>query len=87
MTFCRHLFAEVLKKYFTVGAIFVAILARAELETGGTTPLDLDHLPEFGSDDHAITQLSDNDTIIKLIWPIVTFMVVTSVCRILRDNC
>ena len=67
---------DILKQYFTVGAIFVAILARAELETGGTTPLA--ELPELGSENHMI---------IQLIWPIVTFMVVTSVCLILHDNC
>ena len=52
-----------------VGAIFVAILARAELETdGGTTPLDL--LPTPGT---------ENYVLIYLIWPITTFLVVTSI--------
>lgn len=51
-----------------VGAIFVAILARAELETGTTTPLA--KLPEPGT---------ENYLLIELIWPIVTFLVVTSI--------
>lgn len=51
-----------------VGAIFVAILARAELETGSTTPLD--QLP--GKENH-------NYFIIQLIWPITTFMVISSI--------
>jgi len=52
-----------------VGAIFVAILARAELETETTTPLSLSDLnpdePEYA--------------LIYTIWPIVTFLVVTSI--------
>lgn len=53
-----------------VGAIFVAILARAELESehGSTTPLAV--LPE-GDFPH--------DNIIELIWPITTFLVITSI--------
>lgn len=51
-----------------VGAIFVAILARAELETGGTTPLAV--LPEEGTPHYHL---------IALIWPITTFLVVTSI--------
>lgn len=51
-----------------VGAIFVAILARAELETDTTTPLAV--LPEPGF---------PHRTIIELIWPIVTFLVVCSI--------
>ena len=53
-----------------VGAIFVAILARAELESehGSTTPL-------------AVLPPSDfpHDNIIELIWPITTFLVITSI--------
>ncbi|KAI5811199.1 sodium/hydrogen antiporter [Peziza echinospora] len=51
-----------------VGAIFVAILARAELETGHTTPLA--ELPPEGSDHYVL---------IQTIWPIVSFLVVTSI--------
>lgn len=51
-----------------VGAIFVAILARAELETGETTPLA--ELPEAG-----FAHLD----IIELIWPITTFLVICSI--------
>ena len=51
-----------------VGAIFVAILARAELETDTTEPLDV--LPPPGSKDYDI---------IYLIWPIVAFMVMSSI--------
>ena len=56
-----------------MGAIFVAILARAELETGATTPLA--ELPEPDT---------KNYLLIELIWPIVTFLVVTSVRAPLR---
>ncbi|KAK4632146.1 putative Na(+)/H(+) antiporter [Fulvia fulva] len=51
-----------------VGAIFVAILARAELETDSTTPLAVlppDSTPEYN--------------VIYLIWPITTFLVVVSI--------
>lgn len=51
-----------------VGAIFVAILARAELETGDTTPLA--EMPEPGS---------TNYLIIELIWPITTFLIMASI--------
>ncbi|KAF2425697.1 hypothetical protein EJ08DRAFT_663507 [Tothia fuscella] len=51
-----------------VGAIFVAILARAELESGETTPLAV--LPEPGF---------EHLNIIELIWPITTFLVVVSI--------
>jgi len=51
-----------------VGAIFVAILARAELETSHTTPLA--SYPAVGA---------PNATLVALIWPIVTFLVITSI--------
>jgi sodium/hydrogen antiporter len=51
-----------------VGAIFVAILARAELETESTDPLD--DLPPPGSKDYDL---------IYLVWPIVTFLVIASI--------
>lgn len=51
-----------------VGAIFVAILARAELETEETTPLA--QLPEAGF---------EHLNIIELIWPITTFLVIISI--------
>ncbi|KAI0393995.1 alkali metal cation/H+ antiporter Nha1 C terminus-domain-containing protein [Xylariaceae sp. FL0594] len=51
-----------------VGAIFVAVLARAELETEHTIPLA--ELPPEGSEHYKV---------ILLIWPIVTFMVVSSI--------
>lgn len=51
-----------------VGAIFVAILARAELETESTTPLA--ELP---------TEPFEYDNIVELIWPITTFLVITSI--------
>ncbi|EFR04712.1 hypothetical protein MGYG_07720 [Nannizzia gypsea CBS 118893] len=51
-----------------VGAIFACILARAELETHTTQPLD--GLPEPGS---------HNYIIIYVIWPITTFLVITSI--------
>lgn len=51
-----------------VGAIFVAILARADLETGGTTPLA--ELPD-ANDPNYLT--------IALIWPITTFLVICSI--------
>ncbi|KAK8022590.1 sodium/hydrogen antiporter nha1 [Apiospora rasikravindrae] len=51
-----------------VGAIFVAILARAELETEHTIPLA--ELPPEGTPHHAL---------ITLVWPIVTFIVVSSI--------
>ncbi|KAI0123914.1 Na+/H+ antiporter nha1 [Xylariales sp. AK1849] len=51
-----------------VGAIFVAILARAELESGQTIPL-----AELPPEDTAHYHL------IALVWPIVTFMVIASI--------
>ncbi|MCJ1363808.1 hypothetical protein MMC16_002917 [Acarospora aff. strigata] len=51
-----------------VGAIFVAILARAELETDSTTPLAV--LPPPGSEYYAL---------VELIWPITTFLVISSI--------
>ena len=51
-----------------VGAIFVAILARAELETEETTPLA--NIPEPGF---------PHRNIIELIWPITCFLVITSI--------
>ena len=51
-----------------VGAIFVAILARAELETGGATPLA--SYPDAGA---------PNANLVALIWPITTFLVISSI--------
>lgn len=51
-----------------VGALFVAILARAELETDSTTPLA--ELPEPSSEHY---------NIIALIWPVTTFLVICSI--------
>ncbi|KAI3343781.1 alkali metal cation/H+ antiporter Nha1 C terminus-domain-containing protein [Ustulina deusta] len=51
-----------------VGAIFVAILVRAELETEHTIPLSM--LPPMGSEHYQT---------ILLVWPIVTFMVISSI--------
>ncbi|KAK3708540.1 Na+/H+ antiporter [Vermiconidia calcicola] len=51
-----------------VGAIFVAILARAELETESTTPLDELPPPPF-----------PHRNVIELIWPITCFLVITSI--------
>jgi Na(+)/H(+) antiporter len=51
-----------------VGAIFVAILARSELEHEESTPLD--HLPE---------PPFPHRNVIELIWPITTFLVMTSI--------
>ncbi|KAE8166528.1 alkali metal cation/H+ antiporter Nha1 C terminus-domain-containing protein [Aspergillus tamarii] len=53
-----------------VGAIFAAILARAELETDSTQPLTEAELPKAGMADYYIVQL---------IWPITTFMVISSI--------
>ncbi|KAL8825889.1 MAG: hypothetical protein Q9170_007615 [Blastenia crenularia] len=52
-----------------VGAIFAAILARAELETDTTTPLAV--LP---TDPH-----SENHIVVLIIWPLTTFLVITSI--------
>ncbi|KAF4551297.1 Alkali metal cation/H+ antiporter Nha1-like protein [Elsinoe fawcettii] len=51
-----------------VGAIFIAILARAELETDTTTPLA--ELPEEGF---------PHLNIIELIWPVTCFLVICSI--------
>ncbi|CAD6439918.1 4bbe78bc-c5d4-4d69-adf4-9b10c8f61686 [Sclerotinia trifoliorum] len=51
-----------------VGAIFVAILARAELETEGTTPLA--DYPDRNA---------PNWQLVTVIWPIVTFLVISSI--------
>jgi NhaP-type Na+/H+ or K+/H+ antiporter len=51
-----------------VGGIFVAILARAELETESTTPLG--QLPEEGF---------EHLNIIEMIWPITCFLVIVSI--------
>ncbi|KAL1890261.1 Na+/H+ antiporter [Ceratocystis pirilliformis] len=51
-----------------VGAIFVAMLARAEMEDGHTVPTS--ELPEPGT---------PNYELVILVWPIVTFLVVSSI--------
>ncbi|KAJ6068897.1 hypothetical protein N7499_010784 [Penicillium canescens] len=53
-----------------VGAIFAAILARAELEHDTTQPLPENELPEPGA---------SNYYIVRLIWPITTFLVISSI--------
>lgn len=53
-----------------VGAIFAAILARAELENGDTQPSPESELPHPGSPDYYV---------IQLIWPITTFIVISSI--------
>lgn len=52
-----------------VGAIFAALLARAELETDTTTPLAV--LP---TDPHA-----HNYFVVQIIWPLTSFLVITSI--------
>ncbi|KAL8934317.1 MAG: hypothetical protein Q9211_005295 [Gyalolechia sp. 1 TL-2023] len=52
-----------------VGAIFAAILARAELETTSTVPLAV--LPTDPK--------SENYLVILIIWPLTTFLVITSI--------
>lgn len=52
-----------------VGAIFAAILARAELETGTTSPL-----AELPTDPG-----TENYTVVQVIWPLTTFLVITSI--------
>lgn len=51
-----------------VGAIFVAILARAELEHG--EPVPLSQMPDPSAENYAL---------IYLVWPIVTFLVISSI--------
>ena len=51
-----------------VGAIFAALLARAELESETTSPLD--HLPGPENESYIL---------IQAIWPVVTFMVISSI--------
>ncbi|KIV87383.1 sodium/hydrogen antiporter [Exophiala sideris] len=51
-----------------VGAIFAAILARAELETDSAQPLAA--LPDPGTKDY---------NLIYLVWPVVTFLVISSI--------
>lgn len=51
-----------------VGAIFAAILARAELENGSTEPEDVLPGPE-----------KENYMLIQIIWPLTTFLVITSI--------
>lgn len=51
-----------------VGAIFIAILARAELQTHSTTPLAEYKNPE-----------AENYLVVTLIWPITVFLVVVSI--------
>jgi Na(+)/H(+) antiporter len=53
-----------------VGAIFAAILARAELENSSTEPDPQAELPHLGQ---------KNYYIIQLIWPITTFLVIASI--------
>lgn len=52
-----------------VGAIFAAILARAELETDTTVPLAV--VPTDPE--------SENYTIVQIIWPLTTFLVISSI--------
>lgn len=52
-----------------VGAIFAAILARAELESNSTTPLAV-----VPSDPN-----SENYLVVLIIWPLTTFLVITSI--------
>ncbi|KAL9135506.1 MAG: hypothetical protein Q9175_003308 [Cornicularia normoerica] len=52
-----------------VGAIFAAILARAELETDTSTPLDV--LPTNPD--------TENYLVVQIIWPLTTFLVITSI--------
>lgn len=52
-----------------VGAIFAAILLRAELETDSTVPLE--YIPDSPD--------SPNYYIVQIVWPLVTFLVITSI--------
>lgn len=56
-----------------VGAIFAAILARAELEYDSTQPL-----PENEIEPSALKYPEDYN-VVRLIWPITTFMVISSI--------
>ncbi|KAL1965702.1 hypothetical protein VTN77DRAFT_5202 [Rasamsonia byssochlamydoides] len=53
-----------------VGAIFAAILTRAELENFSTEPVAQSNLPHPGQSNYYIVQL---------IWPVTTFMVISSI--------
>ena len=53
-----------------VGAIFAAILTRAELESDSTQPLPLAEIPKPGAENYLIVQL---------IWPVTTFLVISSI--------
>ncbi|PWY67581.1 hypothetical protein BO94DRAFT_590848 [Aspergillus sclerotioniger CBS 115572] len=53
-----------------VGAVFASILARAELESDSTEPWSESELPGPGSSNYYIVQL---------IWPVTTFMVISSI--------
>ncbi|EEA28623.1 Na+/H+ antiporter Nha1 [Talaromyces marneffei ATCC 18224] len=53
-----------------VGAIFAAILARAELENDSTQPDALADMPRPGEENYLLVQL---------IWPITTFLVIASI--------
>ncbi|RPB01573.1 hypothetical protein L873DRAFT_1676032 [Choiromyces venosus 120613-1] len=55
-----------------VGAIFVAILARAELETHSTTPSPREDFDGLG-------KTNKHFILISLIWPITCFMVISSI--------
>lgn len=57
-----------------VGAIFACILARAELETDSTQPLPVSDLSRVGAIEHP-----EWDAVIKLIWPITTFIIISSI--------
>lgn len=57
-----------------VGAVFACILARAELETDSTQPLPASDLSRIGELEHP-----EWDSIIKLIWPITTFIIISSI--------
>ena len=59
-----------------VGAIFISILAKAELETGHSTPLE--HLPADPN--------SPNYILILSIWPIVSFLILSSVLPYFDTN-
>ena len=59
-----------------VGAIFISILARAELETGHTEPLE--QLPNDPN--------SPNFVLIHAIWPIVSFLILSSVITISQER-